>query len=62
MKKLTIIFMVIVISAMSFASIASAAKAVGTKDIIQKLKTSQILKVYVSQAESYLNSRTITTA
>lgn len=61
MKKLSVLFTIIVISIMSFASVSIAAKPVDAKDIIQKLKSSQVLKVYVSQAESYLYSRTITT-
>jgi competence protein ComGC len=47
---------VIVISIMSFASISSATT---TSDIVHKLKSSKILKIYVTQAESYLHSRNI---
>jgi hypothetical protein len=56
MKKLFIMLVVIVISIMSFASISSATT---TSDIVHKLKSSKILKIYVTQAESYLHSRNI---
>jgi hypothetical protein len=57
MKKLSVMLMVIIISMMSFASFTSAAT---TSDIINKLKSSSILKVYVTQADSYLKSITVT--
>ncbi len=57
MKKLSVMLMVIIISMMSFASFTSAAT---TNDIVNKLKSSKILKIYVTQAESYLHSRQIT--
>ncbi len=57
MKKLGIMILTAVMAIMTFASITSAATK---SDIIQKLNDSSILNVYVTQAEAYLNSVTVT--
>ena len=57
MKKIITMFMVMLMSVIGFTSITSAAT---TADIIQKLNDSAVLNVYVTQAESYLNSVTVT--
>lgn len=57
MKKLMVMLMTTVIAIMSFASVTSAATKA---DIVTALNNSHILNVYVAQAESYLNSVTVT--
>ena len=56
-KKILVMMFTTMVAIMSLTSIASAAT---TADIVTLLNKSAVLKVYVSQAESYLNSRTIT--
>ena len=58
-KKILVMMFTTMIALMSMTSVASAATKT---DIISLLNKSTVLKVYVSQAESYLNSRTITSA
>lgn len=57
MKKVTGLLLVTLMILMSFATFASAATV---DDIIEKLEESNVREVYVTQAESYLNSITVT--
>ncbi len=57
MKKLSVMFLVVLISVMSIVTFAGAATK---EDVISKLEASNIAEVYVTQAESYLNSATVT--
>jgi len=57
MKKFTVMLLVVVIAVMSIVAFAGAATK---EDVIEKLEDSNIAEVYVTQAESYLNSVTVT--
>jgi len=59
MKKILIMMVTTIIAVMSFTVVASAA---ASSDVIKVLNDSNIPDVYVSQAESYLNSVTVTQA
>ena len=57
MKKLSVMLLVVVIAVMSLVAYTGAATK---EDVISKLEDSNIAEVYVTQAESYLNSVTVT--
>ncbi|MHB1484479.1 MAG: hypothetical protein ACYCYI_07410 [Saccharofermentanales bacterium] len=59
MKKIFVMMMTTIIAVMSISTISSAATK---SDIVTLLRNSHVLEVYVAQAESYLNSITVTSA